>query len=158
MLEFCAQELCRLDDAGRLKLGAGVLRDFARHTDGDVVLYCLPEGAIGVYPPDTWDTMRNQASPSVEGPATSLVTRRTMRRFGALSQSGSISNQGRITVPPMFREYAGLVTGEQALIVGCEIGVELWNQSRFEEELATIHQHVRDKGQQEMSADLRGGE
>jgi DNA-binding transcriptional regulator/RsmH inhibitor MraZ len=102
--------------------------------------------------------MRNQASPSVEGPATSLVARRTMRRFGALSQGASISNQGRITVPPMFREYADLLTGEQVVVSGCETGVELWNPARWEAELATIHQHVRDKGAQEMSADLRGGE
>ena len=77
-----------------------------------------------------------------------------MRRFGALSKSEMISAQGRITVPVPYRNYAGLIPGEDVIVVGCEIGIELWNASRWSEELEKINIHFNEKGEREMSSDL----
>ena len=154
MLEFCGQERCTIDGNGRIKLTPGMLRDYQRHTDGDIVLYCLPEGAIAAYPPGVWQAMRGQESNRVELAARSVVYRRNLRRFGAMSQGVAISNQGRITVPSAYRDYAGLVPNTEVLLIGCEIGVEIWNSDRWNNESRLIQSHIAEKVEKEMSADL----
>jgi len=156
MLEFCCQELCRMDGNGRVKLSPAVRRDFARYTDGEVVLNCMmPERAVAVYPPSTWETLRRAPKDSIAAIADDVRLRRQLRRFGALSRGGSISNQGRVTIPPLYREYAGLDLSQPVMLVGNEIGIELWRPDRWEEELALIEQHSLDKGKVQMNADIR---
>ena len=72
--------------------------------------------------------------------------------------SEKISAQGRITIPPAYREYANLYPGKDVVVVGCEIGVEIWSQERWAEELEKMNEHVREKGEREMSADLLSDE
>ena len=86
--------------------------------------------------------------------AESIVFRRTLRRFGGWSQSEKISAQGRITVPQMFKEHAGLKNGADVIVAGVEIGVELWSVERWEEEQRRIGEHMRRKSEQEMEQDL----
>jgi DNA-binding transcriptional regulator/RsmH inhibitor MraZ len=157
VFEFCAQEECIMDANGRLKLSAGVLRDFRRHTEGEVVLYCVPEGAIGVFPPDHWARIRHADSEPLDRFASDVLYRRTLRRFGALSCQAEISPQGRVTIPPGYREYAGLPAAGKVLLVGCEIGVEVWSQEAWQRELAAIQEHVTQKSRQAMAGDLAGG-
>jgi DNA-binding transcriptional regulator/RsmH inhibitor MraZ len=77
-----------------------------------------------------------------------------MRRFGALSKTEKISAQGRITIPAPYRVYADLKSGEEVIVVGCEIGVEIWNAKRWAAELDMMNDHFREKGEREMSTDL----
>ena len=156
MLEFCGQESCTIDSAGRVKVAAGLLRDFQRHTDSDVVLYCLPERAIGIYPPKTWQEIRQAETANLGTTGRSMLARRQMRRFGAMSTGATLTNQGRLTIPPLFREFAQLVPGEPAMIVGCEIGIELWSMDRWKMEMGLLQEHAESKGELEMHADLRG--
>jgi DNA-binding transcriptional regulator/RsmH inhibitor MraZ len=153
MPEFCGQETCLLDANGRVKLSPRFLNDF-RQYGNEVVLHCLPEGALGVYPRHIWQQMRqNEPRPATRA-ATSLVFRRQLRRFGAYSQAESISNQGRITVPNEFRELVQLIPGEPATLVGCEIGIEIWNGARWKEESRRLLEHEAQRGDMEMDADL----
>ena len=154
MLEFCGQERCMIDANGRIKLSQKLLKDFQHYSDGEVVLYCLPEGSIAAYPPTVWHTMRGPEENKAALAAQSVVYRRTLRRFGAMSQSVSISNQGRITIPIAYRDYAGLIPNSEILLIGCEIGVEIWNTDRWDNESDLIQKHIIGKGEQEMHADL----
>ena len=136
MLSFCGIDKCSVDANGRIKLSPRVIEDFSSR-GGDVVLHCLPEG-------------NNPA----ERAGDSIVFRRTLRRFGAWSQSGKISAQGRITLPQMFKEHAGIENGTDAVVVGIEIGVELWSLERWEAEQRKIMEHSMKKDELEMMRDL----
>jgi len=139
MVPFCGQERCLIDANGRIKLGARFLNDF-RRTGDEVVLYCLPEGALGVYPTSTWLQMRQrEARPAIRA-ATSVEFRRELRRFGAMSQPEKLSNQGRITVPSHFRSALALDPGQDVILVGCEIGVEAWNAESWRHELDQLRE------------------
>lgn len=139
MVTFCGQERCLVDANGRIKLGPRFLSDL-RRTGGDIVLYCLPEGALGVYPASTWLQMRQrEARPAVKA-ATSAEFRRQLRRFGAMSQAETLSNQGRFTVPPHFRSMLSLEPGQDVIMVGCEIGVEVWSAECWTEELKRLRE------------------
>ena len=154
MLSFCGQDISKIDSNGRVKLSPRVLTDFKESGGLDVVLHCLPEGAIALYPEETYLKMRQNEQSPAEKAANSMVFRRTLRRFGALSKSEKISAQGRITLPIPYRKFAGIVPGEEIVIVGCEIGVEIWSSARWNTELDMINSHFQEKGEREMSVDL----
>ncbi len=143
-----------MDGSGRVKLSRHWLEDFAAACDGEVVVHCLPEGAVALYPESVYAEMRRRELAEVERAAASLVARRSMRRFGALTAVERISPQGRVTISPAFREYAGLEPETEVCVIGAEIGVEIWNTERYRKEMATIQSHLLRKGEAEMTADL----
>lgn len=154
MLAFCGQDNCSIDANGRIKFSPRVINDFMERCSGEIVLHCLSEGAVAVYPEDIYLQMRSSEPRPAERAAGSLVFRRSLRRFGALSQSEKISAQGRITIPNGYRQFADLAPGTDAVVVGIEIGVEIWNVKRWLKEMEEINMHYVEKGQREMAADL----
>ncbi|MFO7821418.1 MAG: hypothetical protein R6V56_05125 [Lentisphaeria bacterium] len=152
-MKFCGQNSCKIDANGRVKLAARFLRDFS-DTSGTLVLHCLPEGALGLYPPDTWAQMRQDEPRPAARAASSVVFRRQLRRFGALSQVETLSKQGRVTIPPQFRQVLGLAAGADAVMVGVEIGLEIWPEVKWQQEFETLHAHELEKAEAEMKADI----
>ena len=153
MLAFCGTDRCQMDANGRVKLSPRVLEDFAR-SGSDVVLHCLPEGAVAVYPEKVYEAMRRPASDAAEQAGRSLVFRRELRRFGAWSSSQRISGQGRVTIPPEYRDFAGLSAAGGIVVVGVEIGVEIWDRTRWQKEQQNFMEHAKEKGEREMEEDL----
>lgn len=153
MLSFCGMDKCSVDANGRIKLGTRFLEDFAMR-GGEVVLHCLPEGAIAVYPEDIYLAMRRNETNPAERAAESFVYRRTLRRFGTMSQSERISAQGRITLPQMFRDHADIRNGNEVVVAGVEIGIEIWNAERWKKEQIGIQEHMTKKSEHEMEQDL----
>ena len=54
----------------------------------------------------------------------------------------------------MFKEHAGIANGTDAVVVGIEIGVEIWSMERWEEEQRRIMEHSMKKDELEMMRDL----
>jgi DNA-binding transcriptional regulator/RsmH inhibitor MraZ len=153
MVRFCGQDMCLIDANGRVKLSPRFLEDF-REDGADVVLHCLPEGALGVYPEAVWLQMRQSEPRPAAKAAQSIVYRRQLRRFGAMTQAQSITNQGRITIPTQFRPILNLEPGCDAVVTGCEIGIEIWNAELWQQELTVLREHELQKGDAAMAADL----
>ena len=151
MLSFCGTDRCLMDANGRIKFSPRVLEDFAR-SGSEVVLHCLPEGAVAVYPEKVYESMRNAEPNAAERAGKSMLFRREQRRFGAWSMPYKISTQGRITIPPEYRDFAGL--SANVIVVGVEIGVEIWDRARWMEEQKNIMEHAREKGERELADDL----
>lgn len=154
MLAFCGQERCLLDGSGRLKLAPRWIEDFLARGNGEVVIHGLPEGALALYPMEIYSGMRREALAQLDRAASSFAARRSMRRFGALTAETVITRQGRITVPPAFRDYAALEPGTEIHVIGVEIGIELWNTGRYRAEMDEIQSHYLARGANEMSAEL----
>ena len=152
-MSFCGQDRCLVDANGRIKLSPRFLAEFAK-TGQAVMLHCLPEGALGVYPASMWETMRPARPESGAAALRNIALRREMRRFGAMSQPERISNQGRITIPPHFRTLLALSPGAEVVAAGSEIGVEIWNAARWEDELLRLEEHESRKAEAAMTADL----
>ena len=154
MLAFCGQDSCKLDKNGRIKFSPRIIADFKEACGGEVVIYCLPEGAIAVYPEDVYMQMRRKEARPAEKAADSILFRRSMRRFGALSKSEKITGQGRITIPQAYKNSAGLLDGSEVIVVGVEIGVEIWSLERWNEEMSTMNDFIAQKHEQEIATDL----
>jgi DNA-binding transcriptional regulator/RsmH inhibitor MraZ len=153
MVRFCGQDSCLIDANGRLKLSPRFLDDFG-NAGGTTVLRSLPEGALGVYPEAIWQQMRQGEANAAMKAGTSAAYRRQLRLFGAMSETQEISKQGRLTIPVLFRERLGLVPGASALVIGTEIGVEIWEAERWRRELELLDQHELQKAQADMAAEL----
>lgn len=143
-----------LDGSGRLKLAPRWIEDFLARGNGEVVIHGLPEGALALYPMEIYSGMRREALAQLDRAASSFAARRSMRRFGALTAETVITRQGRITVPPAFRDYAALEPGTEIHVIGVEIGIELWNTGRYRAEMDEIQSHYLARGANEMSAEL----
>lgn len=152
MLTFCGQDRCLVDGNGRIKLSQHFVDDFLSRCGGEVVMHGLPEGAIAIYPEEVYKEMRRREIGEVEAAGNSFVIRQSMRRFGALSQSEVISKQGRVTLPVALREYAGLFPGEDACVIGVEIGIEIWSRKRYEDEMKSIKDYMDNKRIKELEA------
>lgn len=153
MLSFCGMDKCSLDANGRLKLSPRLIDDF-KARGSDLVMHCWPEGQIGLYPEDIYLEMRRSEPNPAARAAESMIFRSTMRQFGAWSQSERISAQGRITLPPLFRVHAGLDQCVEAVVVGVEIGVEIWSYERFIENQKQVQQFEMERGKVEIERDL----
>ena len=157
MLEFCGEDRCLVDGNGRIRLSQRFVDDFLRKCDGEVVMYVLPEGAVALYPEETYREMRSREIADTDNVGTSFAVRRSLRRFGSLTAPAVITRQGRVTLPERFRQMTGLLPGAEACVVGVEIGVELWLAERFDAEMAETGVQLEKQRELEYSA-LTGGE
>ena len=154
MIAFCGYNRCSIDSNGRLKLSPSVLSDFGG-TGAGLVLRCLPEGCIAVYPEAYFQKMRQAGSEgSAALAASSALYRRNLRMLNAMSSPVSISPQGRITLPGDFRKLAGIDQMPDVVVVGVEVGVEIWSLQRWNEEQARIDEHMALRDELEMKKDL----
>lgn len=155
MLNFCGTEYCLLDSANRLRLASRFVTGFLGKCGGEVVLLGLPEGCIGVFPENIYHEMRQRELGNIDSFAQSFISRRSLRRFGMLTQPEHISRQGRITLPPQLLSHAGLTSGATACIAGVEIGIEIWLPERLEAEISESNHYQQLKRQREMELELQ---
>ena len=134
-MEFCGEERCRVDANGRIRLTQRWVDDFLRKCNGEVVMYVLPEGAVALYPEETYREMRAREISDTDNVGASFAARRSLRRYGSLTMSAVLTRQGRVTLPERFRKLTGLQPGVEACVVGVEIGVEIWTSEKFDAEM-----------------------
>jgi len=153
MYQFSGQEKCLIDSNGRVKLSPRFLSVFEQINE-DVVLHCLVEGALAIYPQSVWQKIQRKEQNSLTEIGQSILVRRRMRRIGALTKNDKISKQGRITIPTMFRSLLKLEPNTEAMLVGSQAGVEVWNYNNWQAEFNILVNHEEQLMQAEMNADI----
>lgn len=120
---FVGEHHHALDAKGRLIFPSKMRDDLGPQ----VVLQKGIDRCLHVIPPDEW-TVRVE---KVRGLATTNPNARDYARF-FFSQASreQIDRQGRLTIPPSFREYAGLE--REVAIVGNGAHVEIWDRAAWE--------------------------
>lgn len=125
---FLGTHTPRLDDKGRLILPAKFREALAPGlviTKGqERCLVVWPSAEFASYAQD----LRNAAQ-------TSKNVRAYTRVFFSSAFDDQPDKQGRITLPPTLREYAGLE--RECVVVGADTRVELWDAGVWAEYLAT---------------------
>jgi MraZ protein len=92
-----------------------------------VVLQKGIEPCVYVLPVDEWE---RQVRRVTELPTTNPDARRYARHFFSQASSERVDGQGRLTVPAVYREYAGL--RDEVVIAGTGRRVEIWDPARWE--------------------------
>ncbi|MGD9723431.1 MAG: division/cell wall cluster transcriptional repressor MraZ [Pirellulales bacterium] len=98
------------------------------------VLYVAPgtDGSLALYTEDALADLANrlsQASPNAQD------VRAYSRLFYARAQAVELDGQGRVRIPPELAQWAGLE--KEAVLIGVQNHLELWDRSRWEQYLAT---------------------
>lgn len=112
----------RLDEKGRLFLPAKFRDDLAE----GLVMTKGQEQCVTVWP---LEQFRRVADAMAQQVFTDRKTRNVQRVFLGDATSETPDRQGRITVPPVLREHAGL--DRDVVVVGVNKRLEIWDSVRW---------------------------
>ena len=129
-----------LDAKGRLAIPTRYRQLLRDRCDGSLVATIdTDEPCLLIYPLDEWETIQQkiEALPSFHP-----MTRRIQRLLIGHATDLDIDGNGRILVPPLLRDYAGLE--KRCILLGQGKKFELWSESGWGE--------CRDQYLQEASA------
>lgn len=121
---FLGTHTPKLDEKGRFFLPA----KFRDQLAGGVVITRQQDRCLAIYPTATFVAMAEQM---VNTPATVRSVRDFQRMLAAGASDEVPDKQGRVTIPPSLRAYAGL--DGQIVVVGAINRVEVWNAAAWEE-------------------------
>jgi MraZ protein len=115
----------RIDDKGRMPFPPR----FRPYFKDGVIVAPSPEKCLSVYTIAEWKKMADRLASGGLAPS---KLRKINRAFFATAFHTTLDAQGRISVPPKLREYAGL--GEDIIVAGANDTIELWNKAAWETE------------------------
>lgn len=113
----------RLDDKGRLFLPA----KFREQLQEGLVITRGQERCLYVWPLTEFSALTEQMR---QAPVTNKKARDYMRMLFAGASDETPDKQGRITVPPMLREYASL--SRDCVVIGAMNRVEVWDAEAWQ--------------------------
>jgi MraZ protein len=129
----------RLDDKGRLFLPA----KFRDRLAGGLVVTRGQERCLYVYPTSAFVQVAETMS---RAPVTSKVVRDYLRVFLSGASDEIPDKQGRVTVPSVLREYAGLT--RDCTVIGAGSRVELWDTTAWDSYLESTEQAFSDQSEE----------
>ena len=124
---FLGTHTPRLDDKGRLILPAKFRPQLAQ----GLVMTRGQERCLFLLPMDEFRRMHDQIR---QAPVTSKQARDYLRVFLSGASDEVPDKQGRISIPPMLRSYAGL--DRDVAVIGAGTRVEVWDLQAWETYLA----------------------
>ncbi len=117
----------RLDDKGRLILPA----KFREQLDEGVVVTKGQERCLYVFPMAEFERLTEQMR---QAPVTSKAARDYQRLLLSGASNEIPDKQGRVTVPPPLRDYAGLT--RDCVVIGAGTRLEVWDAQAWNTYLA----------------------
>ena len=117
----------RLDDKGRLILPA----KFRGQLASGLVMTRGQERCLYVLPPDEF---RRMLDPTRRAPVTDRENRSYQRVLLSGANDEVPDKQGRVSIPPILRAYAGL--DRDVAVIGADTRVEIWDLATWETYLA----------------------
>jgi len=133
---FLGTHTPRLDDKGRLFLPA----KFRDRLAGGLVVTRGQERCLFIYPKDEFVRL---AETMGGAPVTSKSVRDYQRVFLSGASDEIPDKQGRLTVPSVLREYAGLT--RDCTVIGAGSRVELWDTTAWDAYLESTEQAFADQ-------------
>jgi MraZ protein len=125
----------RLDEKGRLFLPAKFRDELAE----GVVITKGQERCLFVFPLDEFRRVTGALS---QAPVTQKTVRDYSRVFFASASQEVPDKQGRVTIPPALRDYAGLT--KDCVVIGANTRMEIWDTAAWEAYLADREQAFAD--------------
>ena len=120
---FLGTHAPRLDEKGRLILPAKYREELA----GGLVITKGQERCLYVFPPEEFARITEALRTA---PVTAKAVRDYSRVFFASASDELPDKQGRITVPPALRAYAGLQ--RDCVVIGANTRLEIWDAVAWE--------------------------
>lgn len=132
---FLGTHTPRLDDKGRLAMPARFRGDL----EGGLVITKGQERCLYAFPIAEFTRLTELLRVA---PMTDRRVRNYSRVFFASASNEIPDSQGRITVPPMLRSYAGLE--KECVVIGANTRVEIWDAAAWAQYLEGTEQDFSD--------------
>lgn len=122
-----------IDEKGRILIPAKLRASIA---GSQLIVTRSIEKSLWMLLPEMWNRVKSQI---MGGPGAmfNAQNRILQRRIIAPAQLCEIDKAGRINLPPLLRDSAGLQVREEAVILGIESYLELWNSETYDRFLET---------------------
>jgi MraZ protein len=136
---FLGTHTPRLDEKGRLFLPARYRDKLAE----GLVVTRGQERSLFVFPTDEFTRISEQLRAA---PMTNKAARDYLRVFLSGASDEVPDRQGRITIPPMLREYARLT--RECTVIGAGARIEIWDSPTWAEYLANTEAAFADQAEE----------
>jgi len=118
----------KIDAKGRVVIPTRYRERLRDESNGIVVMTIdTEERCLLLYPLHTWEVIENQLA---ELPSFNPQARRIQRLLIGHATEIELDKQGRILLPSLLREYAGLM--KQAMLIGQGKKFELWDEAHWQ--------------------------
>lgn len=114
------------DDKGRV-----IIHPSLRYSLGQN--FIISKGLDGCIFVMTKELFRTRITDQFKGQPSDIFDKRQRKRqrFFADQVEATTDGQNRVAIPPSLREYAGIATPSDVMVVGLEDRVEIWNRERW---------------------------
>ncbi|MBU4344168.1 MAG: division/cell wall cluster transcriptional repressor MraZ [Desulfobacteraceae bacterium] len=126
-----------IDSKGRVIIPAR-FRDVIKDGGGDGAMVTRLDGALFAYTFDQWSEIESKILSLAQ---TSEYMRRFRRVFIGGASDCICDKQGRILIPPVLRQYAGLE--KEIVLVGQIAHFEIWSKERYEREVMQMEDDMK---------------
>jgi MraZ protein len=131
-LSFTGEFRHTIDAKGRLIVPARLRPEL---TGDKAVLAIYMNGCIAMWSGEGWDDLEQRIL--AEG-RSNADARAVVRGIAASAHQDEVDRQGRITIPPNLRHYAGI--DKDVVVIGALDHAEIWNPERWEQEQAKVEE------------------
>lgn len=120
----------RIDDKGRLKVPNGFRALVESQWGAELFVTSVSGEFVRLYPLAVWLEIERRLAAV---PSTHPSKLRFLDRVNFFGQTATLDKQGRIVIPPLLRESAGMA-GEVS-VLGLQNHLAVWNLKRLQERL-----------------------
>jgi MraZ protein len=121
----------RVDDKGRLKIPADFRKLIEEKYGSDCFITSIDGERATVYPMPVWYDFQARLA---KVPSTSMAKTKLLERVNYFGQASTIDGQGRVLVPSILREVAGIA--DDVVVLGNADHLIVWNEERIQKRLA----------------------
>ncbi len=120
----------RVDDKGRLKIPADFRKLIEEKYGTDCFITSVDGDHAMVYPMPVWYDFQARLA---KVPSTSVAKQKMLERVNYFGHATTIDGQGRVLVPSVLREVAGIA--DDVVVLGNTDHLIVWNEERMKKRL-----------------------
>jgi MraZ protein len=129
----------KVDEKGRLKIPAGFRKVIEDKYGSECFITSVDGERAIVYPLPVWLDFQGRLS---KVPSTATARMKLLERVNYFGQVGTIDTQGRVLVPAVLRNVAGIA--EDVVVLGNQDHLIVWNEERIQKRLSDAPMSAED--------------
>ena len=121
----------KIDEKGRLKVPAGFRKIIEERFGADCFITSMDGERALVYPLPVWFEFQSRLA---KVPSTSTAKTKLLERVNYFGQVSTLDAQGRVLVPQVLRDVAGV--NDDVVVLGSQDHLIVWNEQRIQKRLS----------------------
>ena len=121
----------KVDDKGRIKVPTSFRRVIEEKYGPDCFITSVDGDRALIFPLPVWDDLQGRLS---KVPSASQAKAKYLERVNYYGQLSTMDSQGRLLVPAVLRNVAGIT--EDVVVLGSQDHLIVWNEERMQRRLS----------------------